>query len=351
MNPRTPLACAAFLLALGLPVVGLAETAAYAPPAKATLGGEGGWDYLTVDPAAHRLYLSRSTHVMVVDTRTDSVVGDIPNTPGVHGVALVPESGHGFTSNGRDSSVTVFDVATLAAITTVKLPARNPDAIVYDPASKRVFTFNGGSASATAIDPAGNTVVGTVILNGKPEAAVPDGNGRMYVNLEDSSAVVCFDTRKLEVLSRWPLAPGEEPTGLALDLEHHRLFAGCGNRKLIVLDSESGRRIAELPIGGGVDGVAFDAALQRVLSSNGEGTLSVFHEDAPDRYRPLGDVPTERGARTLTLDPTTHRVYTATAQFGETPAPTAERPHPRPSLVPGSFVILRLDAKGGSPGR
>jgi DNA-binding beta-propeller fold protein YncE len=299
-----------------------------------------------VDPAAHRLYVSRSTHVMVVDTRTDSLVGDIPNTPGVHGVALVPALGHGFTSNGRDSSVTVFDLSTLAVVTTVKLPARGPDAIVYDPASKRVFTFNGGSASATAIDVATNTVAGTVDLDGRPEFPAPDGQGRMYVNLEDSSAVVCFDTRSLKVLARWPLAPGEGPTGLALDPAHHRLFSSCDNHRLIVLDSESGKRVADLPIGGGVDGVAFDPGLQRVISSNGEGTLSVFHEDGPDRYASIGEVPTQRGARTLAVDETTHRVYTATAQFGETPAPTAERPHPRPSLVPGSFVVITLEATG-----
>ena len=344
------LVCAASALA-ALSVPGHADTPAYEIVARMPVGGEGGWDYLTFDPASHRLFVTRGSHVQVVDTARDTVVGDIPNTNGVHGVVLVPEVGHGFTSNGRDSTVTVFDLKTLAAVASVRLPGRNPDAILYDPASERVFAFNAGSASATAIDPEKNQVIGNVALGGQPEFAVADGRGRVYVNLEDSSAVVSFDTRTLKVLSRWPLAPGEEPTGLAMDRARRRLFSACANQKLIVLDANSGRRIADLPIGARCDGVTFDPALGLILSTNGDGTLSVIREDSADRYTKLADVPTQRGARTVALDEATHRVYTCTAQYGETPAPTAEQPHPRARPVPGSFVILALDAKIGPPSR
>lgn len=322
-----------------------ADSGPYEVTARMPIGGEGGWDYLTFDAGSQRLFVTRGSHVQVIDTVRDSLIGDIPNTSGVHGVALAPELAHGFTSNGRDSSVTVFDLETLATVATVKLAARGPDAILYDPTSKRVFTFNGGTSNATAIDPATNQVIGNVALGGRPEAAVADGRGRIFVNLEDSSVVACFDSRTLKILSRWPLAPGEGPTGLAIDRDHRRLFAGCANRKLVVLDAESGRRIANLPIGERCDGVGFDAGLQQVVTTNGDGTLTVVHEDSPDRYTALADVPTQRGARTVAMDEHAHCVYTCTAQYGEAPAPTAEQPHPRAPLVPGSFVVLRLDAK------
>ncbi len=341
--------CAVLVGAVTLTGSSRAATTPYAIAVRMPVGGDGGWDCLTFDAATHRLFVTRSSHVQVVDTERDTVIGDIPNTPGVHGVALVPDIGHGFTSNGRDSSVTVFDLKTLGTVASVKLPARNPDVIIYEPGSKRVFAFNGGSANAVAIDPATNQVAGTVALNGRPEFAVADGRGRVYVNLEDSSAVVCFDAKSLRVLSRWPLAPGEEPSGLAMDREHRRLFAGCGNHHLIVLDADLGRRVADLPIGDRVDGVAYDPALHLVLSTNGDGTLSVIREDTPDRYTKVADVPTQRGARTVALDEATHRVYTCTAQFGETPPATTEQPHPRPKMVPGTFVILALDAKAAAP--
>jgi DNA-binding beta-propeller fold protein YncE len=304
------------------------------------LGGEGGWDALTMDAPTHRLFVTHGTRVQVVDVKTDSVVGEIPDTPGVHGVALAPPSHRGFTSNGRDSSVTVFDSKTLAVLARIKLQARNPDAIEYDPVSKRVFVFNGGSASATAIDAAAGTIVGNVALDGKPEFAAADGKGRMYVNLEDSSAVLAFDTRTLRILHRWPLAPGEEPSGLAMDREHRRLFAGCSNRKLIVLDADDGHVVSVLPIGERVDGVAYDPSRHLVFSSNGEGTLTVIHEDGPDRYTVLENAPTQAGARTLALDESTGYVYLPTAEFGPPPPPTADRPHPRESIVPGTFVVL-----------
>ena len=305
-------------------------------------GGEGGWDYVTVDPESNRLFLSRGTHAMVIDLGRDSVVGDIPNTAGIHGVALAPELNRGFTSNGRDSSVTIFDYKTLAPIGVVKIPGRNPDAILYDPATKRVFTFNGGSSNATAIDATNGTVVGTVALGGAPETAVSDG-GKVYANIEDKSEIAVFDPKTLAVLSHWPLAPCEEPSGLAIDRVHQRLFAGCGNKTMAIVDMRTGKVVATPPVGSGVDAAGFDPGTQLAFTSNGEGTITVVHEDTPDKYTVVQTVPTQRGARTMAVNPKTHRLYTVTAEFAPTPAPTADRPRPRPPMIPGTFVVLELD--------
>jgi len=336
-----PRRAALVLFALTLATSGLAAGAAHFKIARTIqLGGEGGWDYLTMDSPGQRLFVTHGTHVQVVSTKTDKVLGDIPNTLGVHGVALAPELNRGFTSNGRDSSVIAFDLKTYAVISQIKLDARNPDAICYDPVSRRVFTFNGGSGNATAIDAASARVVGSVPLDGKPEFAVADGQGTMFVNIEDSSAVVAFDTRSLKVLHRWPIAPGEEPSGLAMDRKHRRLFSGCSNETLVVIDADKGNVVASLPIGKGVDGVAFDAARGLVFSSNGEGTLSVIHEDSPDKYSVIEKADTQRGARTIAADETTGSVFVVTADFGPAPAPTEDHPHPRPTIQPGTFRVL-----------
>ena len=304
------------------------------------LAGEGFWDYVTVDRAARRLYVTHGTHVQVVNLETDSLVGDILDTPGVHGVALAPDLCKGFTSNGRDSTVTVFDLKTFAILDRIHLAARFPDAIAYDSVSGRVFTMNGGSSSTSAINARTGKVAGTLGLSGRPEFAVADGKGTMFVNLEDKSELVAVDTRKLSLLNRWPLAPGEEPTGLALDRVHRRLFSGCSNKKLIVLDADSGRHVAELAIGDGVDGVAFDPERQLVFSSNGEGSLTVIHEDDAEHFSVVETATTERGGRTIALDATTGTVYVPTADFGPPPPPTADRPHPRASILPGSFRVM-----------
>jgi DNA-binding beta-propeller fold protein YncE len=322
------------LLSLTLPAA-----AAYRQIKKAVIGGEGGWDFLTVDAQARRLYLSRSTHVLVLDADSCVQVGDIPETPGIHGVALVPELGRGVTSNGADSSATVFDLKTLKVLGKVPTGPR-PDAIVYDPASKLVFTMNAGGSSATAIDVAAVKAGATLPLGGRPEVAVPDGKGHLFVNLEDSSAVAVVDTKKLAVVAHWSLAPGEEPTGLALDNEHGRLFAGCANQLLVVLDSRSGKVVAKLPIGKGVDGVAFDASKGLAISSNGEGNLTVVQEVSPDSFTVRETVPTQAGARTLALDEMTHRIFTVSAEFGPAPAPTPEHPRPRRTILPGTFTVL-----------
>jgi DNA-binding beta-propeller fold protein YncE len=312
---------------------------------RTVLGGEGGWDYLKADPAGNRLFVTRGTHVMVVDLATMRVAGDVPGTTGVHGVALAPALGRGFTSNGRDSSVTIFDLRTLAPLRTVKVTGRNPDSIVYDSASGRVFTMNGGSGSATAIDARTGEVVGTVALGGRPEEAVSDGRGRIFINLEDRNQLEAVDARTLRSVARWELTGCDGPTGIAMDVAHRRLFSTCGGRTMVVSDARRGRVVATVEIGEGPDGAAFDAATQTVFSSNGEGTLTVVHEDAPDRYRVVQTVTTQRGARTLTLDPRTHRVYTVTSEFGPPPPPTADRPRPRPTLVPGTFTLLTVGTR------
>ncbi len=306
---------------------------------KVALGGEGGWDYLTCDSVARRLYISRGTHVTVIDSNTNAVVGDIPGTEGVHGIALAPELGRGFTSNGKSSTVTIFDLKTLKVLGTTST-GNGPDAIVYDPTSQRVFTLNGLGGDATAIDAATGAVVGTLSLGGKPEFAVADDKGHLYNNLEDRSELLQIDSHKLTVTARWPLAPCEEPSGLALDKKHRRLFVGCHNQMMTVVDADTGKVLATPAIGQGVDANAFDPGRQLAFSSNGDGTLTVVHEDSPDKFAPVASVPTQRGARTMALDLKTHNIFLVTAEFGPTPAPTADHPHPRPQAIPGTFTLL-----------
>ena len=308
-----------------------------------TIGGEGFWDYLTYDRVYRRLFLSHATQVEVVDPENGKLVGRIPDTPGVHGVALAQDLGRGFVSNGRDSSVTVFDLGSLAVTGRVWVTGRNPDAILYDSTSHRVLTFNGGSANATALDAATGRVLGTLPLGGKPEFAVSDGRGAVYVNIEDRGQIVKLDPVRLAVRSRWPMADCEEPTGLALDRSHGRLFSTCGNGWMAVVDAETGRMLARLPIGHGTDGCAFDPASALAFASNGEGTITVVREDSPDSFHVVGTVPTRRGARTITLDPATHRLFTVTAELGPPQAPTPEQPHPRPSIVQGTFTLLVIE--------
>jgi DNA-binding beta-propeller fold protein YncE len=341
--PVARLAWAIALAVLGLAAFSARPLAAadgdYHLLKKVVLGGEGFWDYLICDSDARRVYISRGTHVTVVDADSYAVVGDIPGTEGVHGIALAPELGRGFTSNGRANTVTIFDLKTLKILGTAPT-GEGPDAIVYDPASQRVFTFNGHGGSATAIDAASGTPAGTITLGGRPEFAAADGQGHIYDNLEDKSELVEIDSRKVTVTARWPLAPCEEPSGLAIDREHRRLFAGCHNQMMAVVDADSGKVLATPAIGQGVDANAFDPGTELAFSSNGVGTLTVVHEDSPEKFTPVASVPTQRGARTMALDLKTHHVFLVTAEFGPPPAPTPERPHPRPQAIPGTFTLL-----------
>lgn len=306
---------------------------------KIEVGGEGGWDYLFVDGAARRLYVSRSTRMMVFDADTGKSVGEIPDTPGVHGVAIADDLGRGFTSNGRDGSVTIFELKTLKPISKVKV-GTNPDCIIYDPATHRVFAFNRGSSDVSAIDAKTGEVAGLIALGGHPEFATADGKGMVFVNLDNKSEIVAIDSKKLEAKAHWSVAPGEGPSGMAIDRKHNRLFSVCGNKKMTVMDAATGKVVADVPIGTGPDAAAFDPDTNLAFSSNGEGTLTIIHEDSADKYSVVENVTTQRGARTMALDPKTHNVFLVTAQYGPPPAPTPERPNPRPAIVPNSFVIL-----------
>jgi DNA-binding beta-propeller fold protein YncE len=303
------------------------------------LGGDGGWDYLTVDASARRIYISRATHVMVVDADSGKSVGDIADTPGVHGIALAPELGRGFVSNGREGTVSIFDLKTLATSSKVKV-GDNPDAILYDPATKRVFTFNGRSHDSTAIDAASGKVLGTIKLDGKPEFAASDAKGKVFVNIEDKSELVAIDPNKLEVTAKWPLAPCTEPSGLSIDRKNRRLFVGCGNKMMAVVDADSGKVLATPAIGDGVDATTFDAETGLAFASCGEGVLTVVKEESPDKFSVAENVPTQAGARTLALDAKTHNIFVVTAKFGPPPAATPDDPHPRRSIAPDSFVVL-----------
>jgi DNA-binding beta-propeller fold protein YncE len=304
------------------------------------LGGDGGWDYLKMDSDSRRLFISRATHVIVIDADSGKPVGDIPDTPGVHGIALAPEFGRGFTSNGREGTVSIFDLKTLKTISKVKDVGENPDAILYDPASQSVFTFNGRSHNSTAIEASTGKVIGKIPLDGKPEFAVSTGKGEIFVNIEDKSELTVIDPHTLKVKSTWPLAPCESPSGLAMDVKNRRLFAGCDNKMMAVVNADNGKVITRLPIGDGVDADRFDPENGFAYASCGEGVLTVVHEDSPDKFSVAQNVPTERGARTMALDKKTHDLFLVTAKFGLRPAPTAQDPHPRPPILPDSFEVL-----------
>ena len=293
------------------------------------------WDYLTLDPARRRLFIAHDSEVTVVDADRLTVTARIPGTQGVHGVALAPDLDRGYASDGRDSTVTIFDLASLRVVGRIRVTGRGPDAITYDSVSRRVFTFNGGSGSATAIDAEKGAVAGTIPLGGRPEFAVADGRGRMFVNLEDRDSLLGFETRTLKPVARWPLAPCATPSALAMDRERRLLFVGCRNRLLAVVDADRGAVLGTLPIGAGVDAVVFDPATREVLSANGDGTLTVAAPDPAGRYRVAATVPTAPGARTLAFDPRTRRIFLVTADF----APAAE-PGARAQAIPGTFALL-----------
>jgi YVTN family beta-propeller protein len=294
----------------------------------------GGWDYLAVGPG-NRLYVSHGTQVNILDKTTGDSIGVIENTTGVHGIAFDKEHNKGFTSNGRLNTVTVFDAANSAVLAQIAT-GENPDAILYEPFSKKIITCNGKSKDLTVIDPADNKVIATIPVGGRPETAVSNGAGRLYVNIEDKSEIVEIDTKTLRVLSHWPISPGEEPTGLSIDTKTNRLFAGCGNKFLIVVNASTGSIVSKLPIGDGCDGVAFDADTKSIFASNGEGTMSVFREKAANEFEPIATIPTKRGARTITVDPQTHLIYLPTAEF----EPQAANQTGRPKMIPGTFQVL-----------
>ncbi len=314
LNVKFCLATALFLSCALLPAP--AQTGGYSVIKKIPIAGSGSWDYLTVDEAARRLYVSHGTQVEVLDIDSLAVVGSILNTPGVHGIAIAPEVGRGFVSNGKSSTVTIFDLKTLKAIAEVAT-GQKPDAIIYDPATSRAFAFNGGSNSATAIDAASGKVAGTVDLGGGPEFAAADGKGSVYNNLEDESLLLKIDSKDLKVEQRWPTAPCASPSSMAMDRANRRLFLGCRSKVMAVVDADSGKVITTLPIGDHVDATAFDPETKLIFNSNGEGTITVIHEDSPDKYTVVETVKTLPRAKTMALDSKTHRLFLSTAENGQ----------------------------------
>ena len=329
MRKRLLLAMSAALAAA--PVLFAASTG-YRLAGEIKIGGEGGWDYLTVDSAARRLYVSHATHVVVIDVDASKVVGDIPDTPGVHGIAIAPELNRGFVSNGRSNNVTVFDLKTLKLLGQVAT-GENPDSIRYDAVSGRVFTFNGRSKNSTVIDAKTSTVVGTIALPGKPEFSVADGKGKVYANIEDTSEIVEIDAAKATMTKKYSLSPCQEPSGLAIDTKSRRLFSVCSNRLMAVSDPDAGKVVATPAIGAGSDGAAFDPGTGYAFSSNGDGTLTIVQE-AAGKWDVAENIATERGARTLAVDEKTHRVFLSSAKS----APAA--PGARPTFLPDSFKVL-----------
>jgi hypothetical protein len=306
---------------------------------KAKLGGSGGWDYLEVDPATHRLFISRATHVIVVDPDQGKIIGDIADTQGVHGIALADEFNKGFTTNGRTSDSTMFDLTSLKIQGNIKTD-KDTDAATYDSFSKRVFTFNGDANTASAIDAASGKPVGTIPLGGGPEFGASDGKGKIFVNLEDKSALVKFDAKTLKIENTWPLAPCESPSGLAIDAANEILIVGCHNKLMTFVDGNSGKVLGTVPIGQGVDANRFDPGTGFAFASCGDGTLTIAHEDSPTKFSPVETIETQRGARTMTIDYATHTVYLVTADLGPAPAATKDNPRPRPAIIPDTFTLL-----------
>jgi YVTN family beta-propeller protein len=305
------------------------------------IGGEGGWDYVAVDSPAHRLYVSHETHIVVIDLNTDKIVGAITNTPGVHGIAFAPKLNRAFVSNGRSDNVSIVDMETLQTVSQTAAE-KNPDCILFEPRQNEVYAFNGHSDAATVIDANSGKVTATIPLGGKPEFAQADPKvNRIYDNLENKSEVAVIDARIHSVVNRWPIAPGESASGMAIDVKHHRLFLGCDNKLMVMMDSESGKVLASVPIGEGVDACAFDPKTKLAFASCGRsGTTTIASEDSPGELTVVQVLKTEFGARTMALDPATHRIYLATAQFGPRPESGGGGRHHRPPIIPGTFKIL-----------
>jgi DNA-binding beta-propeller fold protein YncE len=348
-NLLLPVACALYMAAVH-PVLADSSpipAANYTVAGSWRLGGNGGWDYLALEASGARLFVSRGDHVDVVETRNGKLAGVIPRTAGVHGIAFAPPLKRGFTSNGQANTVTVFELDTLHVTHEVPVSGSVPDAILYEPQQNHIFTANRETADLSVLDAGTLQIVGTVPLPGPPEFMVTDDAGHVYVNIDAAPGyLVVVDAKTLAVKSKWLLKECANPTGLALDAANHRLFSVCANQVMAVTDSVSGKRIASVVIGRGPDGAGFDADLGLVFSSNGiDGTLTVIHQDSPDDYRVIATVTTQVSARTMTLDPVTHRIYLPAAQFGPPPQATADQPRPRASVMPDSFVIMVAQPK------
>ena len=338
-----PALCAALTCAVMTAPAARAADPHYRLAHEVPLSGDEGWDYLAFEQGGHRLFIAHGTRVLVVDTDTLKPVGEVANTPGVHGIALAPELNKGYASAGRANMIVVFDLKTLGRLKEIKTTGDNPDAILYDAPSQRVLSFNGHGRNVTVVDATADTVVGTIAIDAKPEFAVADGKGRVFVNLEDKNSIAVLDPKALKVNAVWPVAGCEEPSGLAIDARHGWLFPACGNKIMAVVDNSSGKGLGTVPIGDGVDAAAFDPGTALAFASCGEGVLTAVRPDRNGRPEAAQSLTTQRGARTMALDLATHRIYTVTANFGPPPAATPEHPHPRGAQVPGSFRLLVLE--------
>ena len=307
------------------------------------IGGEGGWDYLIVDPDARRVYVSHAAEVDVIDADSATLVGKITGLKGVHGIALAPKLSRGFISNGQSGTVTAFDLKTLKKIGDDQPAGKNPDAILFDPATSRVFAFNGQSSNITAFDAELFSTTGTIALEGKPEFAVADEDNAVFVNIEDQNAVLRIDARKLLIEQKWPLDPCDSPSGLAMDRSTRRLFAGCHNKMMAVVDANNGKVVATVPICQGIDATAFEPGTGLIFNSCGDGTITVIHEESPDSYKVVETVKTQAGARTMALDPKTHKLFLPVAEYEPAPPAAEGQPRSRPKMVSGSFSILVLE--------
>ncbi len=341
MKKKANYICLVTMVVLAYTSMAQTSTHGYSVINKIHLEGDGGWDYLTDDATAGRLYVSHSGQVQVVDTKTHKLIGSVP-AKGVHGIAIAREFNKGFISNGGDATITVFNLQSMEVIANVAVTGQNPDAILYDPYSKKILTFNGRSSNATILDAKTDSVTGTIALAGKPEFAVSDGSGKIFVNIENKDLISVIYAKEMKVGQNWSIAPGSEASGLDIDVKAHRLFAGCSNKLMVVLNYDNGHVAATLPIGEHCDGVKFDPGIQRAYSSNGEGTLTVVQEENAEKFSVIANTVTQVGARTLAIDTISHHVYLSTADFGPAPEPTAENPRPRRTIQPGTFVVLEV---------
>jgi DNA-binding beta-propeller fold protein YncE len=301
------------------------------------LGGQGNWDYVVPDPPHHRLFIAREDRVMVVDEDAGTLLGEVTGIKGAHGTAVADATGHGFATSGNDQSVVMFDLKTFKAL--ARIPAaEDADAILYDKPSNRVFTLNGDAHSSTVIDPVAGKLIANIPLGGKPEYGVSAGDGKVYANLTDTNEVVEIDAKTAAVTGRWSTAPCKQPVAMAIDTAHHRLFSGCRSGVMAVSDSQSGKVVATIPIGSGVDGAGFDPVSANAFASNADGTLTVIHQDSPDQYHVLESVPTPQGSRNMGVDPTNHRVFIVSAKFGPVPAGARRGP-----VLPGTFALMVIE--------
>lgn len=317
--------------------------AAYHIISKIEVGGEGGWDYLEPDPIGRRLYVSHENHVVVIDMDTLKVVGDVPDAPGMGGVALAPDLSRGFTANGDEDMIGVFELGTLKPIGKWKATGKRPNQIAYEPATQRVFSFNSTGRNVTVFDALKGTVLGTIEVDGRTEFYALDGKGMIYDSLQDKATVIAIDARTMKVTATYPLAPHAQPAGTVMDPLSRRIFVACRSKSFLVLDADSGKILATFPIGERNDAAKFDPGLKLAFASNADGTVAIIHEDSPDKFSLVANIQTEDGARTMAVDTKTHRLFLPSADFTAAAVPTAANPNPRRTMVPGSFRVLVLE--------